>query len=324
MLQDRRDPPLPPHGHDPPSPCGVVWWYGGCQSLMLYKGCMNKYKAYLSVCRSKKGSVKRLETKRVQWIDEAYLIAIVLRSISSPLWWWCAADIASKEGRKEERKKGREGERKEKKEKGRRERRKEEGKEEGRRERRRKDEGKSSSSRFVGVGGIPFGGGTFGPWSRNIYIHLCIYIYVYTHMGLKHMKANLFIDIFLYVLRFGPPFLLQNAFFETCAVTGRSQRIELSSFQCCSTAPNHNACKFLFGIGAGRISTVHLWNLDIAHKASKHVLWIYCEGNFWDWCVFVRFAYWRNKVFSGVNAFSKRSWWQVRLHSHKAGEHVRS
>ena len=40
MLQDRR-PPLPP------PPCGMVWWYGGCQSLMLYKGCMNRYKAYL-------------------------------------------------------------------------------------------------------------------------------------------------------------------------------------------------------------------------------------------------------------------------------------
>ena len=50
----------------PPPPCGVVWWYGGCQSLMLYKGYMNKYKAYLSVCRSKKGSMKRLEAKRVQ------------------------------------------------------------------------------------------------------------------------------------------------------------------------------------------------------------------------------------------------------------------
>ena len=44
--------PPPPNGHGPPPP---VWWYGGCQSLMLYKGCMNKYKAYLSVCRNKKG-----------------------------------------------------------------------------------------------------------------------------------------------------------------------------------------------------------------------------------------------------------------------------
>ena len=69
--------------------------------------------------------MKRLEAKRVQWKDEAYLIAIVLQSISSPLWWWCAADIASKERGKEEREKGREGERKEGKKK-------EGGKEEGR------------------------------------------------------------------------------------------------------------------------------------------------------------------------------------------------
>ena len=144
----------------------TVWWFG----KVLYKGCMNKYKAYFSVCRSKKGSMKRLEAKRVQWRDEAYLIAIVLQSISSPLWWWCAADIASKEGGKEERKKGREGERKERKEKGRRER-KEEGKE-GRRERRRKDEGKSSS-----------------PRSRNIYIYIYMNIVYHTlsHMQHRHI-----------------------------------------------------------------------------------------------------------------------------------------
>ena len=85
----QRSPPPPQWSWSPPPPCGVVWWYGGCQSLMLHKGCMNKYKAYLSVCRSKKGSMKKLEAKRVQWRDEAYLIAIVLQSISSPLWWWC-------------------------------------------------------------------------------------------------------------------------------------------------------------------------------------------------------------------------------------------
>ena len=51
--------PSPQWSWSPPPPCGVVCWYGGCQSLMLYKGCMNKYKAYLSVCRSKKGSMKR-------------------------------------------------------------------------------------------------------------------------------------------------------------------------------------------------------------------------------------------------------------------------
>ena len=52
-------PPLPPMVMVPPPPCGVVWWCGGCQSLMLYIGYMNKYKAFLSVCRSKKGSMKR-------------------------------------------------------------------------------------------------------------------------------------------------------------------------------------------------------------------------------------------------------------------------
>ena len=62
----------PPHGHGPPLP--VVWWYGGCQSLMLYKGCTNRYKTYLSVCRSKKGfnekirSKKGLETK-LTWLQ---------------------------------------------------------------------------------------------------------------------------------------------------------------------------------------------------------------------------------------------------------------
>ena len=90
--------PSPPQWSWSPLP-RVVWWYGGCQSLMLYKGCMNKYKAYLSVCRSKKGSMKRSEA-------EAYLIAMVLQSISSPLWWWCAADIASKDGGDEEGRKG--------------------------------------------------------------------------------------------------------------------------------------------------------------------------------------------------------------------------
>ena len=141
--------PLPP----------VVWCAGMVvvQSLMLYKGCMNKYEAYLSVCRSKKGSMKRLEAKRVQWRDEAYLIAIVLQSISSPLWWWCAADIASKEGGKEERKKGREGERRERKKKGRRERRKKGKKKEG-----GKEEGRTKGSPPpLGLGGAG-GGDTIG------------------------------------------------------------------------------------------------------------------------------------------------------------------
>ena len=41
MLQDRRDPPSPlPMVMLPPR--GVVWLYGGCRSLMLYQGCMNK------------------------------------------------------------------------------------------------------------------------------------------------------------------------------------------------------------------------------------------------------------------------------------------
>ena len=38
---------------------------------------------------AKKGSMKRLQAKRVQWRDEAYLIAIVLQSISSP----CGGDV---------------------------------------------------------------------------------------------------------------------------------------------------------------------------------------------------------------------------------------
>ena len=140
---------------------------------MLYKGCMNRYKAYLSVCRSKKGSMKRLEAKRVQWRDEAYLITIVLQSISSPLWWWCAADIASKEGGKEERKKGREGERKEGKEKGGRERRKEEGKEEGRTK-------GSPPPLGLGGGGRYHWGGLSGPGT---------YIYIYTYIYTKCVQS---------------------------------------------------------------------------------------------------------------------------------------
>ena len=181
MLQDRRDPPSPPMVMVPPL------WCGGCQSLMLCKGYMNKYKAYLSVCRSKKGSMKRFKAKRVQGKEEAYLIAIVLQSISSPLWWWCAADIASKEGEKEERKKGkREG-----KEKGSRERRKEE---EGKKKEGEKEEGRTKGSPLPlglgGAGGYHWGGlsvpgpGTYiESWKsthryKHIYIYICFCIYI--------------------------------------------------------------------------------------------------------------------------------------------------
>ena len=145
-------PPLPPMVMVPPPPCGVVWWYGSCQSLMLYKGCMNRYKAYLSVGRSKKGSMKRWSLLDCNSVAKHLLPPVVVMCC-----WH------SFEGRREgRRKKGREGERKEGKEKGRRERRKEEGKEEGRRERRRKDEGKSSSLGFGGWGGMPVPGpGTY-------------------------------------------------------------------------------------------------------------------------------------------------------------------
>ena len=84
----------------------------------------------------------------------------MLQSISSPLWWRCAADIASKEGGKDESKKGREGERKEGKEKRRRERRREGGNEKGRTK-------GSPPPLGWGGGGGPLGG-TVGPWSRNI------------------------------------------------------------------------------------------------------------------------------------------------------------
>ena len=194
-------PPLPQWSWSPLPP--VVWWGG---MVVVNHQCSIKVAwtniklTWLSVCTSKKGSMKRLEAKRVQWRDEAYLIATVLQSISSPLWWWCAADIASKEGGKEERKKGREGERKERKEKGRRERRKEkgregerkerkekgrrerrkeEGKEEGRKERRRKDEGKSSSPRFGGWGGYHWG----GPSVPGRGTHICIYIINYIDLN---------------------------------------------------------------------------------------------------------------------------------------------
>ena len=72
--------------------------------------------------------------------------------------------MAWKEGCKEERKEGRKEERKEGKKK----------------EIKRKDEGKMSSP--LGLGGVGGGdtiGGAFGPCSRNTYIHLHIFIYVY-------------------------------------------------------------------------------------------------------------------------------------------------
>ena len=79
-----------------------------------------------------------------------------------------------REGGKEERKKGRAGERKEGKEKGRRERRQEGGKgdrKEGKKKGGGKEEGKTKGSPpTLGLGGIPLGGGTVGPCSKNISI----------------------------------------------------------------------------------------------------------------------------------------------------------
>ena len=79
-----------------------------------------------------------------------------------PLWWWCAADIAAKEGGKEDRKKGRrkEGEKRERRE----------GKKKGRRERRRK-EGKKKEGRRGDCRSLV---------QEHIYIYLYIYIYICT------------------------------------------------------------------------------------------------------------------------------------------------
>ena len=168
-----RDPPSPPMVTSPLW-CGVVvWWLSITNALQrLYEQiwslleCM-KQKGFNEKIRSKKGSMKRWNL-----LDcNSHFVAKHLL----PLWWWCAADIASRQ-RKEGKREG--------KEKRRRERRKAGGKE-GRRDGRMK--GSPPPLGLGGWGGYHLGGGAVGPWSRSQNIHN-IYIYMSLGKTLKYAK----------------------------------------------------------------------------------------------------------------------------------------
>ena len=131
---------------------------------------------------------------KLTWLQ----VTRVLHSISSPLWWWCAADIASKEGGREDGKRKGKG-------KGRRETRKERGKEErkkGKKKKGGKEEGRTKGSPPP----LGFGGG--GDVSRRSYPLLAFYncnyplllLFCYALLLLLLLKTNYDLTYYLSLL----------------------------------------------------------------------------------------------------------------------------